>query len=62
MSLKTSMGVAGNIYLYSVMYDRELMYFVVIYEYYHVRHTVKFSTHVRRIPFNVHFILSFNLL
>jgi len=56
------MGVAGNIYLYSVMYDRELMYFVVIYEYYHVRHTVKFSTHVRRIPFNVHFILSFNLL
>lgn len=44
---KISMGVAGNIYLYSVMYDSELMYFVFIYEYYYVRHTVKFSTHVR---------------
>ena len=44
------------------MYDRELMYFVVIYEYYYVRHTVTFSTHWRQSPFNVHFILFFNLL
>lgn len=61
VNLKTSVGVAGNTYLYSVMYDRELMYFVVIYEYYYVRHTVKYSTHVRRSPFNVCFILFFNL-
>jgi len=56
------MGVGGNIYLYFVMYDRELMYFVVMYKYYYVRLTVKFSAHVRRSPFNVHFILFFNLL
>lgn len=58
VSLKTSMGVTGNIYLYSVMYDIELMYFVVIYEYYYVRHSVKFSTHVRRSPFNVYLFCS----
>jgi len=61
VSLKTSMGVVGNIYLHFVMYDRELMYFVVIYKYY-VRLTVKFSAHVRQNIFNVHFILFFNLL
>jgi len=55
------MGVVGNIYLHFVMYDRELMYFVVIYKYY-VRLTVKFSAHVRQNIFNVHFILFFNLL
>lgn len=44
------------------MYDIEFMYFVVIYEYYYVIHTVKFSTLVRQSPFNVYFILFFNLL
>ena len=60
--MKTSVGVAGNIYLYSIMCDGELMYLVVIYEYYYVKLTVKFSTLVRQSPFNVHFILFFNLL
>ena len=47
VSLKTY-AVVGNTYFYCVTYNRELIYFVFVYEYYYVRHTVKFSTCVRQ--------------